>query len=353
MHRKTMGFLLFCGTFVLFALLPSWLPALDLQATLDSHNPLTDGGSAAATAASAPGTNQTALEKTLAALQDMVKRYEKLLAELKAKLGTAASGTPGRTTAGTVQVSTSLNIRAEPWGKILGGFVNGDQVQIVAKEGEWFKIKHENGFAYVHSRYVKAAGFTSAPTVTPPSTGTTSKPTSGNQTSGPPSSGQQPPPPQVSGNRTYVEVPKYTQFESANGEYQNSWCGPTSLRMVYQYFGRRETTRSIANRIYVKGSGTSASAICSDARKHGFPGTILKEGASIDFLKQMIKAGKPVICNVDVNWKSGHHLVVVGFDGDNVIVNDPGRSAVRRTFSISWFLAQWNGRSRRCVVVQK
>ncbi len=159
--------------------------------------------------------------------------------------------------------------------------------------------------------------------------------------------------PHISGNRVYVDCPKRTQFDPANGKYQNSWCGPTSLGMVYEYYGRKETTRSIAGRVYTPGRGTDAWKVCADPRKHGFPGTYMKEKADIAFLRARLQEGKPVIVNVEVAWSSGHYMVVVGLDGDKVIVNDPGRSVVRREFSTSWFLSQWNGRDRRAIVIQK
>lgn len=59
---------------------------------------------------------------------------------------------------GTVNVNTALNIRSAPWGQILGQFHNGDQVKIVGRSGDWYKIRHEGGFAYVHSRYVSTSG---------------------------------------------------------------------------------------------------------------------------------------------------------------------------------------------------
>tara|TARA_Y100000031_G_C7972252_1_gene270913 strand:+ start:352 stop:489 length:138 start_codon:yes stop_codon:yes gene_type:complete len=45
-------------------------------------------------------------------------------------------------------------------------------------------------------------------------------------------------------------------------------------------------------------------------------------------------------------------MVVVGLEGDKIIVNDPGRKKVRREFPRSWFLTQWNGRYRRAIVLK-
>lgn len=61
----------------------------------------------------------------------------------------------GKKETGTVEVSTTLNIRSSPWGDIIGSFSNGDKLTIVGQVGDWYKIKHNGKTAYVHSAYVK------------------------------------------------------------------------------------------------------------------------------------------------------------------------------------------------------
>ena len=58
---------------------------------------------------------------------------------------------------GTVEVGSSLNIRSEPWGKVLGSFHNGDKIQIIGKKGDWYKISYNGGTAYVHANYVSTS----------------------------------------------------------------------------------------------------------------------------------------------------------------------------------------------------
>ncbi len=370
MYEKSGFLLVITMVFMVFAVIPSPLHAEDPMAILENHDPTDTGmGDSGTTPTSDIGAapSQVQMAAALAALEAQVKEYEKLIAKLEDQVRKAEASATFEEKTGTVDVNTRLNIRSGPWGKIIGKFTDGNSVRIVGKEGDWFKIRYGDGFAYVHSYYVDAPGHAShqktepgtqpqASSTTPSSS--TAQPSSTTQPPANPNSQTTPsstatPKPEISGSRIYVDCPKRTQFEPANGQYQNSWCGPTALAMVYEYYGRKETTKQIASRIYVKGSGTSASSICSDAKKNGFPGSYLKESANIDFLKAQLKEGKPVIVNVDVNWKNGHHMVVVGFDGDKIIVNDPGRSVIRREFDVSWFVAQWNGRDRRCVVVQK
>lgn len=58
---------------------------------------------------------------------------------------------------GYVRVPTSLNIRTGPWGKIIGWFHNNDKVNIVGRQGDWYKISHKGKTAYIHSRYVSTS----------------------------------------------------------------------------------------------------------------------------------------------------------------------------------------------------
>ncbi len=64
--------------------------------------------------------------------------------------------------AGTVQVSTCLNVRTEPWGDIIGKLYDGANVNIVSKIGDWYKINYNGRTAYIHSNYVTRGGSASA-----------------------------------------------------------------------------------------------------------------------------------------------------------------------------------------------
>ncbi|MBF0406781.1 MAG: peptidoglycan DD-metalloendopeptidase family protein [Candidatus Riflebacteria bacterium] len=61
---------------------------------------------------------------------------------------------PAQIIQGMVEVNTYLNVRKTAWGEISGKLENGAKVEIVATEGEWYKIKFNDGFAYVHKNYV-------------------------------------------------------------------------------------------------------------------------------------------------------------------------------------------------------
>jgi len=73
-----------------------------------------------------------------------------------------------------VRVSTALNIRTAPWGKIVGTFKNNAKVKITGRKGDWYQISHNGQTRYIHSRYV--SGSTGS---APASTGTAASITSG------------------------------------------------------------------------------------------------------------------------------------------------------------------------------
>lgn len=83
---------------------------------------------------------------------------------------------------GTVDCRYRQNVRVTPWGKIIDGFVPGTKVQVVAREGDWYKIQYGSGHAYLHASLVDLPGVPAtdgatddsppAAPVVPPSTST-------------------------------------------------------------------------------------------------------------------------------------------------------------------------------------
>ncbi len=312
---------------------------------------------------------------------------------------------------GSVTSTVGLTVRsgAGSFNREVGSLPYGTEVTIIGERSGWYKIEYQDRKAWISSRYVSVAGSAQKPKTVklprealPPSTiaGYVSAPGGLNVRSGPGTSnnrihvlkprdsvhihdekdgwykvtvggytgwvsakyitlGKAPAkknaPPKKQPLKVSLNVPQRTQFDPVNGKYQSSWCGPTSLAMLYEYYGRKEKTWDVAKRTYdfKRRQGTDAAKIVADAKAHGFPNTKLVTGVDFNFLEQKLKEGKPVMVGVEVAWQSGHYMVVVGLEGDKVIVNDPGRKGVRRTFSRSWFLRQWEGRWRRSIVLEK
>lgn len=55
---------------------------------------------------------------------------------------------------GKVIAKYKLNVRRSPGGQIVGGLEPGALVMIMAREGEWYKIRYNGSFAYVHDSLV-------------------------------------------------------------------------------------------------------------------------------------------------------------------------------------------------------
>ena len=153
--------------------LPGQLHAEDPYSALQSHE-ISDSdvgnSSIPVNASTAAATSTVQMERLIKELESLVSSFEKLIAQLEIQIEEAESATTSTTYSGDVDVSSRLNVRASPWGKIIGKLANGAKVRIIAKEGDWFKIVYGDGYAYVHSFYVIAdnAAYESAKEVVRP-----------------------------------------------------------------------------------------------------------------------------------------------------------------------------------------
>ncbi|HNY11378.1 MAG TPA: peptidoglycan DD-metalloendopeptidase family protein [Candidatus Wallbacteria bacterium] len=57
-----------------------------------------------------------------------------------------------------VVATDCLNVRSGPWGNIIGTVSSGQTLDIIGKEGVWYKINYNGGVGYVHSGYVTTDG---------------------------------------------------------------------------------------------------------------------------------------------------------------------------------------------------
>ncbi|HOD40652.1 MAG TPA: C39 family peptidase [Candidatus Wallbacteria bacterium] len=269
---------------------------------------------------------------------------------------------------GYVEVNTWLNVRKGPGTNYerIGKLYRNDKVEILETQNGWHKIKWQGSTAWVCGRYVSK---TELKDDDDSQTGSNPKNSSGNNqsnnggsnngTSGGNTGGQYQ---NTQAKDGVLAVPKRSQFSSenyANGiDYRNSWCGPNSFAMVLDYYGVHKSAYECAKLVeytFKQRVGTPISGIVHGAQKAGFGGTQLYNGQSMDWLKSQVASGKPVIVNVDVKWQ-GHYIVVVGFQGNNVVVNDPGKGDVSRVqYSISkeTFWSYWSSKGRGAVVVKK
>lgn len=107
------------------------------------------------------------------------------------------------------------------------------------------------------------------------------------------------------------------------------YCGPASLKMVFDYFGLNSTEKEIAELCGCNSKeGVEADRLLETAEKLGFNG-LIKDDASFEDIRLYVKKKRiPVI----VDWFSedeGHYSVVVDIDQENIYFLDPGIGHVR------------------------
>ena len=100
-------------------------------------------------------------------------------------------------------------------------------------------------------------------------------------------------------------------------------CGPASLAMILAYYGRWVPLDDLRDRCDVSRDGSTALNLLKVARQFG-----LEAGGQKCHPEGLKKLAMPVV----VFWNLNHFLVVEGFSGDTVYLNDPA-SGPR---SISW-----------------
>ncbi len=94
--------------------------------------------------------------QTLNELIGRVKKDEISLKKPAAQnLQTAVSAVKSSTTGlVTDKDPEGLNVRSAPGGTVIGRLFYNDRVEIIAREGEWCKIKYKGGTAYVYGSYI-------------------------------------------------------------------------------------------------------------------------------------------------------------------------------------------------------
>ena len=165
------------------------------------------------------------------------------------------------------------------------------------------------------------------------------------------------------------EVPEYSQFLDVDDEeWKGRSCGIVSLKMLLDYWNNEsETTpEDVENLItealdfdaYLPGTGWKHKELVDIAKAHHLEGENLdwtSEHPDIAFNKAVPHLAKhPVMTSVFKDLKpgkSGHLVVVTGYEGGKVFYNDPdskNREGIERNASLNEFL---NGWTRRIIVI--
>ena len=142
-----------------------------------------------------------------------------------------------------------------------------------------------------------------------------------------------------------IAVPYFKQ----NTDYT---CGPASLKMVISFLGKFQSEIQLAKIANTnEDSGTTHKNMVTVALKEGFQ-CYEKSGTRISQVKKIIKSGLPVIVNyIEPFSDIGHYAVIVGFEKENIIMNDPSNG---KNFNINEkdFIKRWHsGNSKKWMLV--
>lgn len=120
---------------------------------------------------------------------------------------------------------------------------------------------------------------------------------------------------------TLLDVPFVPQREDT--------CGPAALAMVLRYWGRPVLHDELAAELVdPELHGSAGSRLAEVARQAGLRAVALRGDAAT--LHGAVAKGRPVVVAWGLGGGRFHNVVVVGFDGDRLVVHDPARGAQRR-----------------------
>lgn len=135
--------------------------------------------------------------------------------------------------------------------------------------------------------------------------------------------------------RNKIQIPFYRQ----NREYT---CGPASLQMVFSFFGKYKKQDNLTRKLRTtKKDGTYHSGLIREARKENFF-CYINNKSTIHEIRHYINLGLPAIINYNEPFSNtGHYAVVVGYDKNRIILNDPWNG---KNYKISEheFVSRWH-----------
>jgi hypothetical protein len=301
----------------------------------------------------------------------------------------------GFPTSGVVSVGNSnLRMRSWPWGDVVGKYPTGTAVKVIGESGEFFLVEVNGRQGYMHRNYVSVAGETASETAPyypgntasggalslkegvkaskegakgkttivaassskKSSTSSSSKSSSKSSSTSSSSSSSKSSASKVttgSNGKVVINVPKKCQMK-VNCPAPGSACGPTSLAMILSYYTGKNVD-SLATDLWkvcgsTKSSGTGHAGLKKGAKKYGYPNAKWHYCVAQSWVRQQLKAGKPILAHV-----KGHYVVIKGIDNSGrIYMNDPARSAVERSMSFSEFSAWWRGAGSKhpCMVLE-
>ena len=135
-----------------------------------------------------------------------------------------------------------------------------------------------------------------------------------------------------------IKVPFYKQ----EADYT---CGPASLQMVLSFLGIHKSEYELIKQARTsKKGGTRHKWMIDVARKEGFY-CYVNNNSTLEEIRHFINLELPVIINyIEPTNNEGHYAVVIGFEGGEIIMNDPWNGVGFRMM-VDDFLPRWHGES--------
>jgi uncharacterized protein YvpB len=227
----------------------------------------------------------------------------------------------------TVRSVDGVNLRASPStdAEILTIAEGGDFVQVLATEGDWAKVEYDGAVGWAHTRYLGPA-----------------------RDRGEVSTRGRRPGAVVTESGVRLPIPYRTQLDGS--AYQGANCGPASIAMAIQAFGKYVPTTDIrraANRIQGTtgwyDTGTALETLTEIVSDQGLVprGLFARDGGgkargydrwSMDDVRQALRNGHLVIPQVHLATLPGqehsnrgidHFIVIIGYYDDVFIYHDP------------------------------
>ena len=150
-----------------------------------------------------------------------------------------------------------------------------------------------------------------------------------------------------------LKIPHYEQ------ELNNS-CLPACVRMILAYFGIEKSEQSVRILLKTKPAGTNPINLSN--LKNWDINAILSF-SNLDQLQNYILQEHPAIAllwtGILSYWDSNkyldylHAVVVVGYDKENILINDPSFLDNPKTISISEFLEAWSYSQQMLILIEK
>ena len=137
---------------------------------------------------------------------------------------------------------------------------------------------------------------------------------------------------------------------------QKSTCLPACFRMVLSYLRIEADELSLSRRLGTGAGGTPTDNFAAVE----IPGvSIIAQHMDVDRIRAFLHAGQPVVVYLYTEplpyWEvvSAHAVVVVGYEGNHFLVNDPMFEDAPKQIDTETFLKAWDMFDDFGIVIQK